>query len=232
MAASGAIARARNIEVVANNVANASTPGFRKMQSGFEEVMQSVQAPNRHHVALTEPRLSTALGALEETGNPRDLALTGPGYFVAEDGDDEVLLRTVSFRVTEDGKMVDGRGRELRAELSGDLDGRTPIEVDSHGVIRQADEVMGRLEVRGLFEDEAALTPVGGGAYRATDRSGPGIPLETSDVVAGAIERSNVTPVESMVELIQLERDFQSLTKVIQSYREADEGLIGAVSRG
>lgn len=233
VATAGATARQRQIEVVANNVANASTPGFRKVGLAFEEVLgDDLNAPNRHLVGASEPRLSTEAGPIQETGRDLDLALTGDGYFVTEDfAGNQFLQRTVSLRLTEDGKFVDSAGRELRMDHSGEVDPNKAIAIDARGMMTQEDQVIGRIEVRALFENEAALEPVGGGAYTTNERSGPGLPVETSHVVQGALEGSNVVPVESMVELITAEREFQSLTKVIQAYREADDALIDSTNR-
>lgn len=233
VATSGATARARQIEVVANNVANASTAGFRKVSVAFEEVLQdNLQAPNRHHVALTAPRTSTEAGPIQETGRPLDLALTGEGYFVTEDEQgNEFLNRTVSLRLTEDGELTDGANRKLRMDAASRIDPLKDITIDAHGVVSQGDDIVGQIEVRSLFIDERALEPVGGGAYVTNEQSGEGLPIETNHVFSGALEGSNVTPVESMVELITLERDFQSLTKVIHAYREADDALVDAAKK-
>ncbi len=233
VATSGATARQRHIDIIANNVANASTPGFRKVGLAFEELMKDdLNAPNRHLVGVGEGRLSTAAGPIQETGRPLDLALTGDGYFVTEDGvGNQFLNRTVSLRLTEGGQFLDQNGRELKMNQVGEVDPAKPIAIDIHGMMSQEDQVIGRVEVRSLFIDEHALEPVGGGAYVTNERSGDGLPVETSHVMQGALEGSNVTPVESMVELITAERDFQSLTKVIQAYREADDSLVETVNR-
>lgn len=233
VATSGATARQRQIEVVANNVANANTPGFRKVAVSFEELMEDdLKAPNRHLVGVGEARVSTEAGPIQETGRPLDIALTGDGYFVTEDATgNQFLNRTLSLRLTEDGKLLDHQGRELRMNQVGDITPNKAIAIDVHGVVSQEDQLIGRIEVRSLFMDEHALEPVGGGAYTMNERSGDGLPIETSHVMQGALEGSNVTPVESMVELITAERDFQSLTKVIQAYREADDSLVETANR-
>jgi len=121
------------------------------------------------------------------------------------------------------GRAVVGAEGILRADP-----GR-PISVTKGGELIQDDTPIGRLQIMAVANIRG-LRPAGYGGYFPTPTSGPAFAAEGS-VIPGAIEGSNVDSLQSMVQLITLQRDFQSLTRAIHAYREADEGLI-STARG
>jgi flagellar basal-body rod protein FlgF len=233
VATSGAVALERQLDVVANNLANATTTGFKALEVSFEEVLADAEAPNRHLVDAGPTRVDPSAGPVQQTGNPLDLALEGPGFFVADAGGGQrVLLRSVAARVAADGRLRDPAGRALELREGGGLalDPARPVQIDPDGGVRQGGDVLGRLLTADVVLP-AGLAPLSAGAYQVTPESGAAVEVDTR-VISGALEGSNVQSVTSMVRLVRLERDSQSLMKVIQAYREADEGIIGAASRG
>ncbi len=230
MAAAGAVARRTQLDITANNLANATTTGYRAQRVNFQEVLFSEAAPNRHLVAVGRPMVSWERGAVEQTGRPLDLALSEEGFFVAEGIGGRVLLRSVSVQLDPNGVLKDTAGRTLRL-AGGDaaLDPNAAIEVTDRGQVRQDGREVARLLMVNV-PDQRGLSPVGLGGYVTTLESGAAFPI-SAEVVTGALEKSNVNPVTDMVRMLQLERDFQSLTRVIHAYREADEGVIDASQR-
>ncbi len=232
VATSGALALDQQLEVVSNNLANANTTGYRSLEVSFEEVLRDAEAPNRHFVEASPTRVDMRAGPVQATGNPLDLAMEGPGYFVVDAGlKNPALLRSVAAKVGADGVLRDPAGRTLQAAGGGTIavDPSRPVSIDGRGNVQQDGAIVGRLATVDV-PAPAGLEPISAGAYVVTDESGPASEIDAR-VVSGALEGSNVAPVTSMIRLVQLEREHQSLLKVIQAYKEADEGIIGA-SRG
>lgn len=228
-ATAGAIARRSQLDITANNMANATTTGYRAQRVTFQEVFQDTTAPTRHLVAVGRPVVSRERGPVERTARPLDMTLQEEGFFVAEDGLGRVLLRSVSAHLDPDGSLRDPAGRRLA--LAGgfsSVDPSRPLEIGEHGQIVQDGREVARLLVVDV-RDPRGLAPVGAGAYTTTLDSGEAFPV-AARVEAGALEKSNVNPVAHMVRMIALEREYQSLTRVINAYQEADEGIIAASS--
>lgn len=228
VATAGAVARQNQLDVVSNNLANATTPGYRSVDVGFQEVLAEEQAPDRHLVAVAETRVDPRPGPMRATNNPLDLALDGAGYFALQGQPGvPVLTRTVSLRVEDSGLLVDQRGRPVMVD--GDelhVDPSSPLTVSAEGEVTQGGQVLGRLSLYDVGNG-GGLSPLGDGLYTPNDASGPVYEVGAK-VLSGTVEGSNVETVGTMVKMIRLERDHQSLMKVIQAYREADEGLIAA----
>lgn len=228
-AAAGAIARRTQFEINANNLANATTSGFRAQRVTFQEVLKDTHAPNRHLVAVGRTVVSAAQGPLERTHRNLDITLREGGFLVAEGRGGRVLLKTTSAHVAADGTLRDSSQRTLTfAGADTRLDPARDVRLGDHGQVYQEGREVARLLTVDV-SDPRALIPVSGGAYLPTEAAGQISPISAA-TEAGVLEKSNVNPVNSMVRMISLERDFQSLTRVIQAYREADEGVISAGS--
>ena len=127
ISAEGAQAQSRRLEVIANNIANVDTVGFKRdlavMQSRYAEADQrGIASPGdgslndigggvQFHQTVTD----FSPGPLRKTGNPTDVALQGDGFFVVEKGQDRMLTRAGNFRLTADGKLVTQQGYSVLA---------------------------------------------------------------------------------------------------------------------
>lgn len=225
-AAAGAVARQNQIDVLANNLANVSTAGFRAARTSFAEVLTAATSASQHFVATGSDRLATEPGPLKQTGSPLDLAINGPAFFVAAERDGkQVLLKTVSLQINPDGLLLDSAGRAM---VQGNdvlrVNPRQPLTVTAEGELVQAGSPVGRLSVV-TVADAGALSRGDSGALIPNPQSGP-VFEAGYEVISGSIEGSNVNPLRGMVELIGLHRDYQALLRSVSSYKEADEQLI------
>jgi flagellar basal body rod protein FlgG len=228
-AGAGAMARQNQLDVVAHNIANASSNGFRRVLLSFQEADTQATSDARHMVVVNGETISTEVGSYKSTDNPLDLALHGDGFFRTEDFDGEVsLVRTFPGRVNSYGELVDLQNRKMLGRDGGSiyLEPGVPVYVTDEGQVLQHDQVVADLAIVNV-PDPARLRPVANGAYRVTAGSGEGFSM-AGTVLSGTLEGSNVNMVESMIQLLSLQRDYQSLTKAISAYREADERLIRA----
>ncbi len=232
-ATAGAVARQNHMDVVANNLANSNTNGYRRMRVSFEEVLTRATSAQRHIVAVSQGSLSNEQGPMINTENPMDLAIQGDGFFLVEDSRQNWgLMRSLSAHVDSYGRMVDARNRVILSRSGGpiEIDPTQPVDISAGGEVMQGNRVVDLISVVNVPEPRF-LEPASHGVYRPSKSSGELFSV-SGDVVSGALEGSNVQPVQSMVELIRLQRDFQSLLKGIKSFREADERLTQAIQGG
>lgn len=234
VALSGALGRQRQLEAIANDLANLETPGYRSLTPTFREYLGSAmarpgQAPDavwdenrevpvdRALLAVEPGRESARPGPLTETQGELDLALEGPGFFV--------LQTAQGLRFTRDGRFRrDAEGFLAAADGARVLGAQGPLRLPSGAVSVLPDgvvQVRGREVGRLLRADPPPETRVREGAnrYRA-DGAAP--PVDTP-VRQGFLEGANVSPLGGMVQMIALQRSFSALQQVIQSYREIDQ---------
>lgn len=209
----------RALDVVAGNVANADTTGFRRQDLVFAKDLRHAGEPGQ--VAFAQD-FGTVVdrkeGALRSTGAALDLALVGPGWFQVETAEGERLTRAGRFTTDAAGRLVAGDAAVLDnggAPIILPDDARS-ITIAADGTISADEVVVARL---GLVQpgDDAALVPEGSGRYR-TD--GPIVPAEAALVVQGSLEGSNVQPVREMTRLIEVTRAFESTQRLLETHHD------------
>jgi flagellar basal-body rod protein FlgF len=236
-ALSGALAQQHQLDTVANNVANASTAGFRGDRAVFGELVAGAQkgqqridprqpAPKEDNkfVKVEMNQLDTSAGVLRRTGNQLDLGLQGDGYFVVRTPQGDRLTRSGNFMLNQSGELstTDGNPVVGDSNLPIILPPNTKnIEVRPDGTIRADDNDVARLALK-TVKDPNALLREGTTTYALS----PGTQVEQAqhvDVVQGHLETSNVNPVNGLNELITVNRSFDALQRVIQSFQEIDQ---------
>ena len=210
-------------EALANNVANANTPGFRQQRVAFESFLVDTndQRPaEKGFVGVGEGRVDLTPGAITTTGNPLDVALDGPGFFMVQGEGGPLLTRNGALRMQGDGTLVDGGNLPVlgtnRAPIRLRPDGGQP-SVGRDGSITQDGTVVASLGI--VTVDPTRLQPVGDMHLRAAPQD---LVPATTTVASGALESSNVNPVRGLVELVQLTQDFQTQNRVMNEYRKLD----------
>jgi flagellar basal-body rod protein FlgF len=216
--------------VTAHNLANVSTPGFRRemaaLSAGYvagggasvgARVQSGGEAP---HDLLNQ-------GRVEQTGRPLDVAMDGGAWLAVEDrGGAEALTRRGDLRLDADGRLLTGDGRPVLGE-GGTITiatGFQSLRIARDGTLetRATDDgpyaAVGRLRL--VTPDPATLARGPDGLFRSPDAAAD--PAAT--VTVAAIERSNVEPAAALVELVQQSRSFELQTKLLSAAREMDEG--------
>lgn len=246
-ASSGMDAQQRNIDVMANNIANVNTVGFRAGRAEFSELLyQQVRpaaggAPTGVEVGLGVQTASTqrnfAQGDLQNTGNPLDVAIEGPGFLhVMSESGESAYTRDGSLRVDADGRLVTQDGGEIFPPISIPPDA-VSVSIGRDGVVSvempgdPAPLEVGQLELTN-FPNPAGLRSLGRNLFAPTEASGlatSGMPSEggLGALSQGFLEGSNVNVVEEMVKMIVSQRSYEINSKVI---RTADEMLRAASS--
>lgn len=219
------------LDQVALNLANVSTPGFKRQVVAarpFTDVLQDAQAMQSSEV-LTDTRA----GTLRTTGQALDVALAGEGYFEVLTPNGPAYTRRGNFGVDARGRLVTSQGYPVMGK-GGDLvlAGRAPI-IDGVGHVTEAAAAdnpapaapIGQLKVV-RFDQPQTLQPLGEGLVAAGDGMTV-LPDAEVQLRQGALENANVNSTREMVDLIQTMRHFESMQRVLQGYDE----MIGTAVR-
>ena len=221
----GMVASERRIESIAHNLANLGTPAFKR--SSIATQAELVNPGKKAALAtVTKKRVDFAQGLLDRTENPFDLALLGDGFFAVEGPGGEMYTRNGSFRVddkgvlqTIEGHMVAWKGARGRLDAVGQA-----ITIDAAGNVSQGTRRAGQLMVV-AFEDQTKLGLGRSGYWRASADMLP-VPSR-AEVHQGALERSNVNAVDELVQLVSVQRSFDSSASLMdmidQSYRRLNQ---------
>ncbi|MBI5473229.1 MAG: flagellar basal-body rod protein FlgF [Ignavibacteriae bacterium] len=216
------------MEVIANNLANINTTGFKK-DAMFVEMMNDAGAAPPVGAGELSGRLNVvrmtdfAEGSLEQTGNPLDLALQGAGYFVVQTPEGERYTRNGNFTlaldgslVTQDGFQVLGKGGRIKFPdvqrvVRGD------VAINAAGEITMDKNVIGQLRVVN-FADETMLRKAGDALFRVEQGADAGLTEQDLPTVRqGFLEESNVDGMAEMIDMIEIMRHFESNQKAIAS---------------
>ncbi len=219
VAMSGAVAQQRAMDVVANNVANANTQGFRAERVTFEEVLN--QKDELSFVSAERGAIDGTVGGMVSTENPLDLAIDGQGWFGLQTPDGTRYTRNGAFSVGPDGALVDALGNTVRSVGGNEIlvpPDAAEISVDPAGQVLVDGQPLAQIEVVRFEPDQ--MRREGGNLFSAT---GKGDPTEPAGVVSGHLEGSNFNAVRGMVDLIRISRTHESLHRMIENYRQIDQ---------
>jgi len=224
-AASGMAAQQQNLDVIAGNLANADVPGFKAATAVFSVIGRDV--PLGTSSAGTHCIFSQ--GKLMKSGGPFDVALDGRGFFVVERGRERAYTRAGSFSRAADGALENNEGWRLAGvRIPNDA---TDVRVDGDGhvkVTRTGNRANAAGQIRiAAFDAPEALRTIGSSLFSATSASGPPRSLHVgtlhgTKVVFGMLERSNVSIVEAMMQILTAQRAYEANAKGVQA---ADEML-------
>ena len=246
LSAQGAQARSTQLQVVANNLANAGTNAFKRDLALFQahrpfdaEYGSSTYPPgglNGSTGGITVESTVTdhSQGALQKTGGAFDFAIAGPGFFRVSNGEDELLTRDGRFARTANGELVtaDGGYRVLSSEgtairLNPDASG---IEVAQDGTISErfpSGELspVARLALVSPQEPKA-LEKLGDSLYRPLGETAP--PTADTRVAQGFLEASGVNPVQETMRMIEASRAFETNVNMLRFQDESLARLLTA----
>jgi len=226
------------LEVIANNIANSNTVGFKRANV-FERNLIDARANFynvKGDVEQNDPAIGSyydfSNGAFQKTDNPMDLAIDGEGFFLVEDQEGkQFLTRNGEFRLSEDGTFVRNDGKMLIGEegpikISSEFFSNPTITQDGKGInlrIAQTGEVflndaqIGKI-VLVVPEDKVELQRISNGEFIITGISDiKYLDFDQVKVRQGWLENSNVDVVSEMVQMIELQRMFEAGSKVIQT---------------
>ena len=237
-AASGMKARMESLDMLANNLANAATAGY-KGDREFYSLYASASARDAASLpgsAATLPVIERhwtdfSQGVMNPTGNPLDLAISGRGFFSANGPGGRLYTRNGTLHLSPAGVLVTAEGFPVRMVGGGQLQTASAglIEVSPEGILTQDGARLGQLEVVD-FQDPSALAKQAAGYFVAPAGSAP--PAATDyRVRQGQLEGSNVGPAEGAVRLVSVIRQFEMLQRAIALGGEMNRRAVEEVAR-
>jgi flagellar basal body rod protein FlgG len=236
-AASGMRARMESLEMLANNLANAATDGYKSDQE-FYSLYVSPEAEGKGDFepstvpVVERPWTDFSQGLLRVTGSPLDLALSGKGFFAVDGKSGTLYTRNGHLRMSASGQVQTTEGYAVRTEDGSVLQGQfgKPIEVGLDGTVRQEGQVLGKLAVVD-FADTAGLSKVGNNYLQQSDPNVKPAPASGVEVQQGKLEGSNVSTAQAAVRLIGVMRQFEMLQKAISLGADMNRKAVEEVAR-
>jgi flagellar basal-body rod protein FlgG len=242
IASTGMLAQQTNVEVIANNLANMNTSGFKRQRAEFQDLLyQNVeqagaQSSDSGTVIPSGIQLGagvrtaavyrvTSQGDMSSTSNPYDLAVQGPGFFRIQQPDGtDAYTRSGNFALSPEGQIVTEQGYVVAPGIAVPQNALS-ISVNAQGQVsaqipgQTAPQVLGQLELT-RFPNEAGLNAIGGNLYLETPSSGSpqsGLPgsVGYGTIIQNYLETSNVNPVEEITSLITAQRAYEMNSKVV-----------------
>jgi len=237
-AASGIRARIESLDMLANNIANASAPGFKSDREYFglylsEEAAQSPDGTNPATLPVIERQWTDfSQGSITPTGNPLDLALNGKGFFVANAASGPVFTRSGSFHISSQGTLETAEGYPVQGQDGKPipLDPSKPVEITPDGTVRQDGQEVGQIAVVN-FADPSALAKRGSNYFWIDVSKMQPAPASQVEVQQGRIEAGNSQPAESAVRLVNVLRQFESLQKAMAIGNEMNRQAVQEVAK-
>jgi len=219
-ACTGLAARMQAVDLAANNIANASTGAFRAQYPVFRSILQqtpegdSLQAVVNNYGIVSATRTDSTAGTIERTGNDFDMALEGPGFFVVQTQAGVRYTRNGRFQLTADGTLTTVQGdRVLGSEGTLQLPAGK-LTAGPDGTLSVAGALAGQLRIV-EFPPGTELNSLGGTYYGASQQPSA---AKSTEVRQGTLEASNVNPVSGAVELMELQRQAETLGRVFSSF--------------
>lgn len=235
IALSRQMALRREMDVIANNVANVTTNGFRRRSSDSREFQMPVASEdtfkrgNDRRVSFVVDRgtpLDTSTGTLERTGNPLDAALAGDAWFVVQTPQGERYTKNGAMMLNAQGQLVNSDGHPMIGDqgvfaFSTD---ETNLAIASDGTVTSSNGARGKLRLV-RFQNQQVLQNAGANLFTTNVR--PEVST-TARLQPGFVERSNVRPVIEMGRMIEVTRQYQSIANLIS---RTDETRRTAIQR-
>jgi len=237
-AASGLQSRMDSLSLLANNLANAGTAGF-KMDREFYGVYTSNNAddPSGSNTVSTVPVVDKqwtdfSQGNLQTTGSPLDIGLSGRGFLVANGPGGAVYTRNGALRVSPAGELITGEGYPLRSAGGGTIHvaaGKT-IDIAKDGTVSQNGQPLGQLEIVD-FKSTDSLKKMSGAIFQNTDPKNLPFPATNVEVEQGKTEASNVGVPDSAMRMVGMMRQFEMLQKAITLNSTMNQKALEEVAR-
>jgi len=214
----------KHLELISNHLANSNTTGYKKDVLSFDRMMKA------------ELTVDHRQGALKTTSSRLDLALRGPGFFKVQTPqgirytrDGNFTLNADSNLVTQTGDLVLGTGNEPLTIVGEDPSlHRSKISINPQGDVEIDEVVIGTVGIAG-FEDVDLLEKEGNNYFVNTGAAENEIAVEETTIEQGALETANISTVTEMVGLIDVQRMYETLQKMMQTFDETDAKVIDSV---
>lgn len=213
----------QRVEIVASNIANAETTGFKRMLHVAHGQRPGDAGPG-HEQVVTATAVDLQQGIMTHTGEPFDLALDGAGFFLVDTPDGEVMTRAGMFQVTTDGVLTTDDGNPVAWDgTRGQIDPNGgEVSFAGNGAVLQGGQPIGKLKLVNV-EHASHVVVDSAGNYRL----GAGNKFTDAEVTVnqGFLERANVQTVDELVEMIAAQRSFEQASQTFRLISESYQRL-------
>ena len=236
LAASGMRARMESLELLANNIANASTGGYkadREFYSLYISPDASDSGATSTMPVIERQWTDYSQGELRVTGNALDIALSGKGFMAVDGPTGPLYTRNGSLRIAAGGKLTTSDGYPVRGANGQPLtalDPSQPVEIANDGSISQSGALIGQIEIAD-FPTTAGLTKQGSNYFKINDASLRPGPAPGTFVHQGHLEGSNTGSAEGAVRLVGVMRQFEMLQKAVGIAGDMNRKAVEEVAR-
>lgn len=229
----------RKLDVVANNMANVSTIGFKREQPVFHDMVErsegevAAEAVPVSFVLDYGAMHDTSAGAFQETGHPLDIMVEGAGYLAVTlpDGG-TAYTRAGNLKILDNGQLASAGGEPVHGEGGGSIvvppDALGRIRIAPDGTVEGPQGPLGRISVT-RFEDETTVDPRGDGLYDGS--GGRVLGASETSLRSGGLEASNVQPIFETTQMVEILRAYQASQKMVDSLSEMRRQAIGRLGR-
>jgi flagellar basal-body rod protein FlgF len=231
------VALSRELDVVANNIANLNTTGYKADGSLFEEFLSTAARGDQtgSRVSFVRDRgiwHDMSAGSVERTGNPLDVAVDGTGFLVVQTPRGDRYTRNGSMQINPTGQLVTSEGYPVMGD-GGPITlqpGDRQVSISRDGTISvregtsKTDSVRGKIKLVN-FTDPQRLQKDGNGTFNPTRGAQPQ-PAATSSLIQGAIEKSNVRGVVEMSRMIEITRSYTQIASIMQQQSDLGQSAI------
>ncbi len=218
-AASGMKARMESLDMLANNIANSGTVGFKTDREFYGIYQQELPVIEKQWTDFSQ-------GAVTPTGNPLDLALSGKGMFALNTPNGVVYTRNGQFQISKSNQLQTADGFTLRNSRDQGkpitVDPNQPIEIGKNGTVKQGGQEIAQLELKNPDDPSQVVSKLGS-SYFALLNPGAAKDIE---VQQGALEQSNVPVADAAVRLVSVMRQFEMLQRAINVGAEMNKQAI------
>jgi len=221
------VAQLQKNDIVANNLANINITGYKK-DVVFLEVLKDETNPK------VNIRTDYSQGSMKQTNNPLDLAISGPGFFTIETDQGEAYTRDGHFTVDDQGILRTSGGNAVLGQggwinLIPDNTKVGQVNITTLGDIYVDDTLIDTLRITD-FADYSGLRKIGQNLFRASADVETRT-VEEPNVLQGNLEESNVSAVQEMVNLIEIQRQFESSQRIVKTIDRALGRAVNQISR-
>ena len=223
----------REFDIIAHNLANVNTAGYKRQCNAFSKSLETRQTGEQTYspgvIDLTSA-FDFSQGNTIETGRPLDFAMYGKGFFVIETPTGPLYTRNGVFHVNQNGQIVDSQGR-IVAGGAGPITipgGVVPsqLSVTGKGGISSGGTTIGQFRLVEFKDDEKKLVPAGDSCYRMPEQDVRPVEAENVVVKQGYQEGSNVKMIDELVDMLMVSRLYEANMKFITAQKEASSSIL------
>jgi len=221
----------KEFNIIAHNLANVSTAGFKRRCNAFSKSLDAQDAETYSPGTIDLNSIfDFSQGSIVETGRPLDFALHGKGFFVIETPEGPLYTRNGTFQTNQNSQIVDSQGRIVSGQagpitIPGNI-GISQLNVSSDGTISAGGIAIGKFRLVDFNDNETELVPTGDSCYRMPDVNIQPIEAEHIVVKQGYQEASNVQIIDELVDMILVSRLYEANMKSITAEQQASSSLM------